>query len=387
MARILYVALAEARGHLMRAHVLRGLLGDRGVEVDVVTTSRSGQTFLASLGTPSELLSEHFRVEFDGRHNMARLRTDARTAAYLLSPGRCRRDLRTLDTLARGADLVVDDSFHPAMLFAHRRFPLVHVYGENMWRAVLENLDGRTALARPYRWAMEHLKRRAFGHVEHTVATRDLGRVDNHFRLPPIIPALGTPRNRDRRTAVAYLNPRFRDPAIAAAVEDAARRHRLELHAVGEGYADRRGWIARDPELVDSIASADLFISGAGMGALGMATTFEVPFVCLLGRQPEQRANIEQLGPLPTVRVLDLDGGLDGGRDSGLDSGLGGQIATAAADLTFRFHRSARPDPTDQIRALHRQWTEAFEHLLARASGRAATPAMERTDRVTKSAS
>lgn len=361
MRRILYLALADARGHLMRAHILRDLLGERGVDVTVVTTSRAGQRFLETLGTPSELLSEHFRVEFDARHNMSHLRTDARVAAYLLHPDRCRRDLRRLDALARGADLVVDDSFHPAMLFAHRRFPLVHVYGENMWGAVVGNLDGRAgALARPYRWAMEKLKSRALAHVEHTVSTEGLGWSGNRVRLPPIIPRLRPrprprPRPRTRsRTAVVYLNPHFSDPAIAGAIERAARRHGYRLHAVAEGYADRPGWVARDPHLVDAIAGADLFVSGAGMGALGMANLFGVPFLCLLGRQPEQRANVAQLGPRPNVRVVDLP-----------PTGAPAMDADIA-DLAFRARRPLddRPDPRARVRALHQQWTDAFVRLL-----------------------
>ena len=37
--QILWLAAAAARGHLMRAHVLRAALARRGVSVDVVTTS------------------------------------------------------------------------------------------------------------------------------------------------------------------------------------------------------------------------------------------------------------------------------------------------------------------------------------------------------------
>jgi hypothetical protein len=51
--RILYVALADARGHLMRAHLLRRTLAAHGVaEVTVVTTSEAGQAFLASSARP-----------------------------------------------------------------------------------------------------------------------------------------------------------------------------------------------------------------------------------------------------------------------------------------------------------------------------------------------
>ena len=86
--RLLYLALADARGHLMRAHLLSGALGEAGLAVDIVTTSREGVRFLASMGRPSRLLSEHFRVEFGERHDMSRRRTDARVLNYLLLPWR-----------------------------------------------------------------------------------------------------------------------------------------------------------------------------------------------------------------------------------------------------------------------------------------------------------
>ena len=49
MARILYLAVADARGHLMRAHLVRRLLAPVGHRVDVVTTSEEGQRFLDRL--------------------------------------------------------------------------------------------------------------------------------------------------------------------------------------------------------------------------------------------------------------------------------------------------------------------------------------------------
>ena len=37
-SRLLYLALADARGHLMRAHLLSRALGEAGIAVDIVTT-------------------------------------------------------------------------------------------------------------------------------------------------------------------------------------------------------------------------------------------------------------------------------------------------------------------------------------------------------------
>jgi UDP:flavonoid glycosyltransferase YjiC (YdhE family) len=97
--RIVWLAAADARGHLMRAHLLRGLLGRAGVEVDVITTSEEGRAFLAALGTPAEVLSHHFGVAYDAWQNMARARTEACALEYLLRPSRAAADRRRLDTV------------------------------------------------------------------------------------------------------------------------------------------------------------------------------------------------------------------------------------------------------------------------------------------------
>ena len=141
----------------MRAHLLSGALGEAGLTVDIVTTSREGVRFLASMGRSARLLSEHFRVEFGDRHDMSRRRTDARVLNYLLLPWRALGDLRRLAVLARGADLVVNDSLHPALLLAPALgfpHPVVQVYGENLWRAMEANLDDR---APP--WIAERFRR------------------------------------------------------------------------------------------------------------------------------------------------------------------------------------------------------------------------------------
>ena len=114
--RIAYLATADARGHLMRAQLLTRALRAEGVRVDVITTSEDGVRFFAGFGIAATLLSPHYAVQFDGRQNMRRRATDANVAAYLFRPSRLLRDLRRLGLLLAGCDLVVDDSFHPALL-------------------------------------------------------------------------------------------------------------------------------------------------------------------------------------------------------------------------------------------------------------------------------
>src|ERR1700729_3800629 len=129
----------------MRCQLLRHALTSRGHQVEVVTTSREGQAFLRAFGVKAALLSEHYRVEFDGRQNMRRWRTEWRLAQYFALPQRFARDLAWLKARASGADLVVNDSFHPALLTAplFRKGgglpPVVHVYGHGLRPALEQN--------------------------------------------------------------------------------------------------------------------------------------------------------------------------------------------------------------------------------------------------------
>ena len=145
--RIAYLATADARGHLMRAQLLTRALRAEGVRVDVITTSEDGVRFFAGFGIAATLLSPHYAVQFDGRQNMRRRATDANVAAYLFRPSRLLRDLRRLGLLLAGCDLVVDDSFHPALLvmggLPRWRDRVVHVYGRSLREALETNFEGR----------------------------------------------------------------------------------------------------------------------------------------------------------------------------------------------------------------------------------------------------
>ena len=103
-ARVVWLAVAEGRGHLMRAQLAARLLAPEGVDVDVVTTSDAGVAFAAEFGLRSTIISDSYRLIYDGRQNLARMRTRAMALGYLLAPTRCLRDLALARRLrARGA--------------------------------------------------------------------------------------------------------------------------------------------------------------------------------------------------------------------------------------------------------------------------------------------
>jgi hypothetical protein len=360
-ARILYLALADARGHLMRAHLLRGLLAAHDVDVDVVTTSREGQAFLESLGTPSLVLSEHFRVVFEGCHDMSREKTDRCVRDYCLDPRRALRDVARLRELSCGADLVVDDSLHPALLMAPllpgNRMRVVHLFGANIWQAAEQNFAGRGAplLEALYPQALRRMRNAGFACIIHT--HQPLPASDRTYVVPPII---GTPTRDARavrsalalgageRLAAVYLNPHFADPAVASAIEQVLRTHGYRMSAVGEGYAQRPGWVASDADFASVVAAADLYISGAGMGALAQSRVFGTPLVALLGNQPEQLANARAThGAFAAVK-------------------LGSN--TFAADLREAIAglRSVR-GTRSSVDTVHDQWVRIFFDLIDRA--------------------
>ncbi|HEX4622674.1 MAG TPA: hypothetical protein VH208_14015, partial [Myxococcaceae bacterium] len=303
------------------------------------------------LGSPSRVLSRHFRVEVDARHNMRRDATDRRIAAYLLSPRRGWRDLSTLAGWARGYDLVVNDSLHPALLLAPwvmPGLPVLQVYGENLRRAAEANLDGR--VPRPLSVAYQRLLTgafdRSFGQIVHCVGA-PLPPLGGPIRLPTLVPAFGDAPREQGRVAV-YLNPHFRDPRIAEAIERALPPG-SRLYGVAEGYAGRTGWRARDPALARVVAGADVFISGAGMGALELARSTGTPLLCVLGAQPEQERNAEA-----ARRALPP-----------------GSFATVSADeeclapkLAGLLPSLRRFAPPISAEAIGRAWREAFETLL-----------------------
>ena len=98
MPRIVYLATADARGHLMRAQLLVHALHAAGAQVDVLTTSDAGQAFLAAFDIDAAVLSRHYAVQFDERQNMLRDATDRNVAHYVFR-------LLELTTLRRIAEL------------------------------------------------------------------------------------------------------------------------------------------------------------------------------------------------------------------------------------------------------------------------------------------
>lgn len=361
--RIVWLAVADGRGHLMRAQLMRGLLAEVGVDVDLVTTSEAGAAFVRSFGAPCRVLSHAFGVQFDGQQNLRKARTSLGFAAYLALPSRCRRDLRWLEDFTRDADLIVNDSFHPALLVAGladspMRGRLVQLQGQTLRHAV-EHQFGGTGL---YAEAIRRALRRSHARVEHSLSREPAP--PDVIRLPPLIAMPRRDREQVRadlgvpahgKLAVLYLNPYFHDTALAAALERPLLDAGFTVHAVGEGFADRPGWVARDPALIDAVAACDVLVSAPGMAALGQVRTFGVPFIALATAQPEQRQNLALLDGQHAVVELGPD--------------LSARLAAALAAIPTG---AVRPDPRAAVQHLQTRWVDTLTRLLPQQ--RKATP-------------
>ncbi|KVA43219.1 hypothetical protein WI61_24035 [Burkholderia cepacia] len=310
MPRIVYLATADARGHLMRAQLLVHALRAAGAQVDVLTTSDAGQAFLAAFDIDAAVLSRHYAVQFDERQNMLRDATDRNVAHYVFRPTRMLRDIARLRAIGRDADLMINDSFHPALLFMGAmpgwRRRVVHVYGGSLRRALTANFDARLprVLARAFARIVDWQIDSARCCIEHDFAydaADEVRQAHAHCRLPTPVPIVAERPASEPAAAAVYLNPHFRDIALADALSAGMRDAGLVAHRVGEGYAGHDGWTGVDADWVTRAAHAPLIVSAPGMAALSIARVYRRPILLVQSDQPEQASNAERAVQLQLV--------------------------------------------------------------------------------------
>ena len=312
------MATADARGHLMRGHLLYHALRARGAEVSVLTTSDAGREFLAKFGVPSEVLSRHYAVLFDKRQKMRTWATDLRIATYFFLPWHMIRDIWHLSRQVAGVDLIVNDSFHPALLVMGGLNPwrrrIVHVYGWSLRESLQHNFMGRMLgpWAHFFHWWVGFGLSRARGRLVHDFAFQVPERADSSLpehQLPtPLALIDGSRGTQPARKVAVYLNPHFSDPALAEALETGLREamapsadeHQCDngdasaeggVFFLGEGYAGRPGWHPYATDWIEIAARAELLVSAPGMAALAAARALDKPIILIVTAQPEQQRN------------------------------------------------------------------------------------------------
>ena len=364
--KVTYLATADARGHLMRAQLLTHALREYGADVDVLTTSDEGAAFLAGFGITAHVLSRHYAVQFDTRQNMLSAETDANIANYLFRPSRMCRDIMQLRGALRSADLIINDSFHPALLFmgcmpAWRR-KVVHVYGASLRQAVQNNFSGRlpAILSRLFHRIVGWQINASLARIEHDFsyqATCD----GATFRLPtPVVVAAlfdaAVPRAQAR--AAVYLNPHFRDPCLADGVETGLGLAGLQATLVGEGYAGRARGEAQDADWVRQAATSNLIVSAPGMAALSVALVYGRPIVLVLTEQPEQKINAARAAALGLAHRIVV------WRDDAAT--FAQDLCSACADLLQSAPALPAPDGRAVASARLQSWVALLHELAAR---------------------
>ncbi len=365
MLRIVYLATADARGHLMRAQLLVHALRAAGAQVDVLTTSDAGQAFLSAFGIEAAVLSRHYAVQFDTRQNMLRDATDRNVAHYVFRPTRMLRDIARLHAIVRDADLVINDSFHPALLFMGAvpgwRGRIVHVYGGSLRGALTANFNGRLprVLARAFSRIVDWQIDSALCCIEHDFAcdaTDDVQGSRTRYRLPTPVPVVGEWPASEPAAAAVYLNPHFSDVALADALSAGLHDAGLAAHRVGEGYAAHDGWTGVDADWPTRAAHAPLIVSAPGMAALSIACVYRRPILLVLTDQPEQASNAARAARLQLVhRVVTWCGDAAAFREdiAHAASALMRDAGTRAATAEGREHARSRVDGwTSRILAL-----------------------------------
>jgi len=368
--KLTYLATADARGHLMRAQLLTHALREHGADVEVLTTSDEGVAFLAGFGIAAQVLSRHYAVQFDTRQNMLRAETDANIANYLFRPSRMWRDILKLRDALRGADLIINDSFHPALLFmgcmpAWRR-KVVHVYGASLRQAVQNNFSGRLPgfLSRLFHGIVGWQMDASLARIEHDFSFAAI-HDGTTFRLPtPVVVAtqFDTAMPRAQACAAVYLNPHFRDPRLAEGLETGLDLACMEATLVGEGYAARARWHAQDADWVRQAAASNLIVSAPGMAALSVALVYSRPIVLVLTEQPEQKINATRAAALGLVhRVVVWRGDV---------ATFAQDLCSACEDLLKRPATLPVPDGCTVASARLQSWVALLHELAARSAHR-----------------
>lgn len=305
--KILYVAVADARGHLMKSLLVKEMMEEEGVDVDIFTTSKEGQQFIKKFGHNCEILERSYLNKYDDFQNLDIEETRKEIMSYLLNPKRFANHVLELSFLLKDYDLAVNDSFNASMLAATMFYPkMVNVYVKNILRSLHKELNDHPILKTAFNIA----HRRAMMNVETTIKPiNGIITKKNRMILNPLI-GMPRPIKKENKLAVIYLNPLFRDERLALTITNFLNEKGYNIHAVGEGVNDKLpGWHAHDSRLCDKIAAADLVVSAPGMGVLSQVMSYRKKYIAIYSQQPEQQRNLRQLINSANIQVLDVEAG------------------------------------------------------------------------------
>lgn len=135
---------------------------------------------------------------------------------------------------------------------------------------------------------------RSLARIEHDFAYGEPqhdGRGRHRLATPVAVVDAAGHGDEARQMAAVYLNPHFQEPALADGLEQGLADAGVPAHLVGEGYAHRAHWHARDEHWIEAAARSAFIVSAPGMAALSIAAVYRKPILLLLTDQPEQAIN------------------------------------------------------------------------------------------------
>lgn len=294
--KILWIANADARGHLFRAHLASRYLQSAGIAVSILTTNSEGKKFLKALGTPSKVLPGKYQLSYDKMQNLLRRTTAFKMLTYLLF-GNGLRDFLFIKKYSKNCHLIIND-LHPVPIFASKLFSvdIVHMYGENLWDTVENHFFGIAPnfFAVFFQKTVRKLRNQSRGTIIHTLMPSESKAPT--FYLPPLVDF--TPRRRKKEKVLIYLNPYFSDPYIADSIEKTLANIGMPYEAIGEMYSNRENWKPYSLNFSETLSESSLVISAPGMNLLAQILYHKIPFIALLTDQPEQEKNLRKLSSI-----------------------------------------------------------------------------------------
>lgn len=307
----MWIANADARGHLFRAHLASKYLLSEGIAVSILTTNEEGKEFLKALGTPSEVLPGKYQLCYDKMQNLSRLTTAFKMFTYLVF-GNALRDFFLIRKYSKDCHLILND-LHPVPIFASMLFSIdiVHVYGENLWDTVENHFFGIAPnfFAVFFQKTVRKLRDQARGRIIHTlIAPKSTAPT---FYLPPLVDFI--PHRQKKRKALIYLNPYFSDPYIADSIEKSLANIDMPYEAIGEMYSDRENWKPYSSNFSETVSESSLVISAPGMNLLAQVLYHRIPFIAILTDQPEQEKNLRKLSSISNglFKIIKVAKGID----------------------------------------------------------------------------
>lgn len=353
---ILYLAVADGRGHLMRSILIKELMESVGVGVDIITTSESGKEFVESFGHSAKVLHGSYLNNFDNQQNLDILKTKKEIMSYLVNPKRFAKNLFEILHSYGKYTMAINDTLNACMLASSFFGPkIVNIYAQNTLKATTEELKNHILLFTAFSFSL------SMAHANISMQVLPINQYSNdgkNFTLNPIIQIPNPEKKGKKKKAVIYLNPLFTDKKLGKAIISSLNDFDYTIHAVGEGMANQlEGWHSKDSRLSDKIASADLIVSAPGMGVLSQVMAYKKKYVAIYSRQPEQERNIQSVRNISHIRVLDVGAGKKVWKH---------QMINSLNDLDKM--PSANSNPIKEAMRTHVQWRNVLSILLEKAS-------------------